>query len=170
MDDLHTSKPGYIFNDREYFSKWLEGLEQLLEERDRRYEERFEAQQSAVAAAFAAQEKLNQFSTTSAKEAITKAENAQNAYNLSHNDLLRKMDEQSKSIDRDMVSRREYQANHQALVEKIDVLRESKSNTEGVASEKKESRGQTNWMVGIAITLILSTISLVMGIVNLIAK
>ncbi len=58
----------------------LKALRLLLDERDRRYHERFAAAQEMVQTAFA-----------SAEKAIVKAEHAQTIYNQTHNDLQRQM-------------------------------------------------------------------------------
>lgn len=62
-----------------------EYLERIMDERDRLYDARFRAAEIAVVSAFDAQ-----------KEAIGKAENAQTAYNVAHNDLAHKMELQGK--------------------------------------------------------------------------
>lgn len=43
---------------REFFTLWLERMEHFLDERDRRYEDRFKAQETAVISALAAQKEL----------------------------------------------------------------------------------------------------------------
>lgn len=83
----------------------LESLRRLLDERDRRYEERF----------------------VSAKEAVAKAEAAQTAYNTQHNDLTRKMEQQRS----EMVPRQEAEMRFKTVEEKIAGLRESRSESKG---------------------------------------
>jgi hypothetical protein len=70
-----------LSNDLHALKAAFDAFKELMAERHERYGERAEAAQTAVDAAFA-----------SSKEAILKAEEAQRAYNTSHNDLLRKQE------------------------------------------------------------------------------
>jgi hypothetical protein len=63
----------------------VDHLRELIDERDRRYEQRFEAQALAVSAALAAQEKFAAAQAASAKEAIEKAEMNTDAWKASAN-------------------------------------------------------------------------------------
>lgn len=83
-----------------YFERWIKSFEALMDERDRRYAERFEAMEKLTAAAF-----------TSNERAIGKAEEAQRAYNTSHNDLTRKMEAQA----REFVHRELFESKLEAL-------------------------------------------------------
>ena len=79
-------------SEREYFEQVrvtavkVTHLRELMDERDRRYTERADNDRRAVEAAFKASEK-----------AIQKAEEAQTAYNETHNELSRKLDDQNKA-------------------------------------------------------------------------
>jgi len=106
---------------------------------DRLYTERDDARGRAVDASFAASEK-----------AIVKAEDAQKAYNLSHNDLARKMDEQNKAT----MPRTETEARFQALEEKINEQR------------GRSAGGQVTWgyvVGGIGVLIGLATLALKLG-------
>lgn len=61
-------------------------LRELIDERDRQYAQRFEAQALAVSAALAAQEKFAAAQAASAKEAIEKAEMNTDAWKASANE------------------------------------------------------------------------------------
>ena len=100
-----------------------EAMDEKLEERDRRYEERFKGQETAVTFALSAQEKLTASAFASSEKAISKAEASQTNYNSTHNDLTRKMDGQYK----EMLTRTEAETKLHALEEKIADLRESRS-------------------------------------------
>lgn len=108
----------------------IDGMERLYEERDRRYEDRFKAQETAVAAALAAAEKLTAAAFAASKEAILKAENSQTSYNAGHNDLSRKMETQYK----EMIPRTEFSVAVKNIEDKIAELRESRS--EGVGHKQ----------------------------------
>jgi hypothetical protein len=197
MTELHDSKPNGSEHIREYFTRWIESLERLLEarfvgldcllaERDKRYEQRFTAQESAVKAAFEAQSALNRAIMDGNKEAITKAENAQNEYNKRSNEFRGALDDQNKVMAKEMLSRNEYSSNHTAIISKVGgveskfdekiedlkkevaFLRESKSAIEGRTVEKSETKSQTNWGIGIVIAVIMSTLSLAIGIIEFI--
>jgi hypothetical protein len=98
----HSSRPangGDVYTVRgiyAYFERWLLDKEKFDDERDRRYGERHIANQTAVDAAFQAAKEASSMALSSQEKAITKAEDSQKSYNTSHNDLLRKMDEQHK--------------------------------------------------------------------------
>jgi phosphopantetheinyl transferase (holo-ACP synthase) len=98
-----------------------EFLERIIDERDRLYAARFVAAEVAVAAAFDAQKEAVAAAFLASKEAIGKAENAQTAYNVAHNDLSRKMDEQNKAT----IPRSETTALFRAADEKVAALQGS---------------------------------------------
>ena len=86
-----------------------EHLADLFKEINKGVQERFSSQEKAVATALAAQEKATYVAFSAHKEsvasaflasekAIVKAEEAQRAYNIGHNDLSRKMDDQYKTM------------------------------------------------------------------------
>jgi hypothetical protein len=111
-----------------------EHLLKLIESNDKRYNERFEAQDKAVAAALAAQKELTSAAFASSEKAIVKAEDSQRTYNAGHNDLSRKMEEQYKL----MVPLTEHKADLLNMEKRMDRmgedvkgLRESRSGVEG---------------------------------------
>ncbi len=104
-----------------------EAFEEKLDERDRRYEDRFKSQQSALKAALDAQEKLTNAAFDSSEKAITKAETSQTVYNANHNDLSRKMEAQYK----EMLPRSEAESKFKGLEDKIADLREYRSGQGG---------------------------------------
>jgi hypothetical protein len=123
----------------------LHALEQLGLERDKRYEEGKKANKEAVDAAFASAEKAVAAALTSAKEAVVKQEQAQSAYNASHNDLLRKMDEQHKET----LPRPEADVRFTRQDEKIEDLKK-------VVAALREERSASAGRSGISSPLLLS--------------
>lgn len=101
----------------------LDGLDRLYEERDRRYEDRFKAQELAVAAALAAQEKLTAAAFAASKEAILKAEASQTGV-------------------REMLDR---------LQKEINALRESRSEVSGRDNQQRESWHTNQWAISMGI-------------------
>ena len=126
-----------------------EALEAKLDERDRRYEDRFKAQEMAVNAALQAQEKLTASAFNASEKAITKAETSQTQYNATHNDLTRKMDAQYK----EMLPRIEAETRFKGIDEKIGDLRESRSSVEGVDKNKAATWVAVMALIGLAIAV-----------------
>ncbi len=135
----------------------LKALRLLMDERDRRYHERFAAAQEMVQTAFA-----------SAEKAIAKAEQAQTIYNQTHNDLQRQMAQkevlfaQKPEIDKEFnrVSERlddgrralgDYQ---QAQALEIRSLRESRAGYSGI------------WQAIVGAAVLAALIGAVIGIVG----
>jgi len=137
-------------------------LRELLDERDRRYESRFAAQERAADAALAAQKELTSAAFASAEKAILKAEEAQRAYNERSNEFRDALDDQNKR----MLPRTEAEAQLAALDNKIadtaaDVasLRESRSSIEG-------SRDQTMYLMGIMLAVFFAAVQVAVNVYN----
>ncbi len=178
---FHDISPREIVRQVEDLEKVLvqkdRGLRDLMLERDRRYEDRFKAQEIAVTAALSAQKEMTGSAFASSEKAIVKAEEAQRAYNLSHNDLVRKMDEQykhmmprsecEKAIDGQIIRLNDLKESiHQVRLEimkEIVSLRESRSSIEGHTSGLSAGWG---YLVGAAaiIAVVVSIIGLINGI------
>ena len=164
------------FNLREYVSLRFETLEILIDERDKQYDARFRAAESAVTAALTAAEKQNFAASQASEKAITKAEAAQTAYNVVHNDLTRKMDSQylvmiprpehesdvrnlSLKIDE---SKKDNQIRYDELRKEIAALRESRSEGIGNSARAASDQSRQQWITGI----IFSGVGLAFGIVT----
>ena len=117
-----------------------EALESKLEERDRRYEERFQSQ-----------EKFNAIVSSNAKEAVAKAEISQTVYNATHNDLTRKMDAQYK----EMLPRTEADSRFKSQEEKINDLREFRSGLGGADRNKSAVWAVVLVLIGWGLTIAL---------------
>ncbi len=89
---------------RDYFTLWLEKLESFYQERDKRYEERFNAQEKAVA-----------FALSAAERAVSKAETATEKRFESVNEFRNTLSDQAKNF----LSRSEYLTAHNSIEEKI---------------------------------------------------
>jgi len=118
----------------------LDHVLSLLAASDKRYEQRFEAQEKAIHAALMSVKEQTKNSFDASEKAIVKAEEAQKAYNQSHNDLARKMDDQSKAT----MPRTETESRFRSLEEKINELKEfvarGGGEAHGVKAVKDESR------------------------------
>jgi len=127
----------------------LTALEELTTARDRWYTERDKDRQTSVDKALTAAKEQTASSFAASKEAILKAEEAQRAYNQSHNDLARKMDEQNKAT----MPRTETEARFRALEEKVNEARNGlgaigATNT-GARSVKDETRANIALVISI---------------------
>lgn len=81
-----------LSNDLHALKATVEAFQGLMDERGRLYDERHTTNKEMVKAAFDSAEKAVLTALTAQKEAVIKAEEAQRAYNTSHNDLLRKQE------------------------------------------------------------------------------
>jgi hypothetical protein len=103
----------------------LAGLEQrirsILDERDRRYQERYEAQVKALDAAFLAADKAVQAALSSAKEAVIKAETAAERRFESVNEFRAQLADQAQTF----MPRSEAETRLASLAEKLDDLKGS---------------------------------------------
>ena len=149
----------------------VRSLERLGEERDKRYEERHESDEKAIAAALVAAEKAVNAALTAQKEAVTKAESSQTLYNQGHNDLQRKMEVQNKETLPRAEAEVRFQTQESKMAdqkEEIIAIRLVQSNIKGTAEANTAHRTQSNWSVGLVVTILFSVLSLLVGVVALI--
>lgn len=92
-----------------------EYLERVIDERDRLYDVRFKAAETAVNAALAAQEKQTSASFLASEKAIVKAEDAQREYNVRSNEFRGQLDDQAKLL----MPRSEAAVSYHALEDKL---------------------------------------------------
>jgi hypothetical protein len=143
----------------------LDGFRQLMDERDRRYGERFDAQEKAVSAALAAQEKLGATVNMASEKAIAKAEDAQNQYNVRSNEFRGALDDAQKVL----LPRAEADQRFKAIEEKIDEVKENFQIVQnfiakygGATESKREDRTQGQWVVGIIIGVCLAAAQIIL--------
>lgn len=147
-----------------------EYLERIIDERDRLYDVRFRAAETAVNAALAAQEKQTNASFSASEKAIVKAEDSQKSYNVGHNDLSRKMEDQYKSmvpysearlkwdsVDKELIDiRKESAAIRDMLMKEIAGLRESRATVSG-----KDAGITVSWGVLLGVVALVSSLILI---------
>lgn len=105
-------------------------LLQIIDERDRQYNLRFEASEKLVATEVRALRETTTAMMGAFKEAMQKAEQAQGQYNTSHNDLARKMEAQYQH----MMPREEASGKIDDLKEAVSELQKSRCQVEGKSS------------------------------------
>ena len=150
-----------------------EAYKVLMDERDRRYEERFKAQEAAVAAALASQERMTTNAFASSEKAIQKAETSQTIYNERSNEFRGQLADQAKTL----IPRTEAEQHFQAYDEKLDDvkravadLRESRSRGSGKDQAAGESSVHGMWekgniivtgvaLIGMIVTIVLALMS-----------
>lgn len=80
---------------RDYTATRIDQLQQIMDERDRQYAQRFEAQQQALNAALQAAKEAVANALSAAKEAVTKAEEASNKRFDSVNEFRQQLNDQA---------------------------------------------------------------------------
>jgi hypothetical protein len=83
---------------KEFIQNELHGFASLMAERDRRYNERFDAQEKAVSAALAAAEKAVTAAFDAANTATQRADEAQTTHNLATNQYREQLREQAATL------------------------------------------------------------------------
>ena len=189
-----TSRPadngnGYhtVASVKEFFTQWLVDIEKFLEERDRRYQERYDASEKAREAALEAQKQLTQAAFASAQKAVDKAEQAQAAYNARSNEFRDALSDANKNN----VSAAEYGIGHQAILDRLDRgdarvaeqfnevkesiknLEISKANISGKADQTNKDDARTFSIVSLIGTLVaigLGVIALIRSLAPVVVK
>lgn len=122
---------------------------ELMGERHERYKERDEARRTAVEAALIAVKDQTKAAFDASEKAIVKAEEAQKAYNASHNDLARKMEQQNQAT----MPRTETENRFKAMEEKVALLTGSftagTGHAQGAQSTRQESRANISLVVAV---------------------
>jgi hypothetical protein len=121
----------------------LDGLRDVMNERDRLYAERDTARKTAVDAALVAQEKATSVAMAAADRANSKAELANEKRFEGVNEFRGQLSDQAATF----LPRAEAAARFEALTEKVEALRRSKSEDMGSALRSRELLA---WLVGAA--------------------
>ena len=134
---------------RESIAEEMKVISTQANERDKRYEERFKASETAVIAALASQKESVLAAFMASEKAIAKAENAQTAYNERSNEFRQTLDDQAKSL----LSRMEATQIFKAQEDKVEDVKTRIGKTEatlnglsGVITAVEDIRGRINKM------------------------
>ncbi len=128
----------------------LDSIRDIIDERDRLYKERDDSRRTAVEAALAAVKSETRASFEASEKAIVKAEEAQRAYNQSHNDLSRKLDDQNKAT----MPRPEVETRIAAVEEKINSVRDIVTAGGGVLQGGRAAHDDTRANLAIVVSVI----------------
>jgi hypothetical protein len=137
-------------------------MENLAKERDKWYAERDRDRQAGVEKALTAAKEQTASSFAASKEAILKAEEAQRAYNTSHNDLARKMDEQNKAT----MPRRETEERFRGLEEKIHEIKTAFASGTSMNVGGREVKADARANIAIAVSVIGMLVTLALLLVR----
>ena len=140
----------------------------LMNERDRRYEDRFKAQEAAVAAALVSQERMTTNAFAASEKAIQKAETSQTIYNERSNEFRGQLADQAKTL----IPRTEAENHFQGYDEKLEDLkrsiadlRESRSSSAGRSLMANEGSLHSMWEKGNMIVVGLALVGMIVTIV-----
>jgi len=156
-----------------YFERWITSLEHLMDERDRRYEDKFKALDSATDKALSAVQSQTAAAFAANKESVTKTEEGQRAYNAQHNDLTRKMEAQAaRFVDRERLE--EYEKRFDTKLEslKADIarLQQVGAETGGRHVQQQEHRATVQWSAGQIISTLIAVIGFGLAIAAMLLK
>jgi hypothetical protein len=129
VDTLRAVLQDTVTELRRWTSARLEGNQVLfatrLDEADKRYEQRFQAEQLALKDAFVAQEKAVTAALTAADRAVSKAELAAERRFEAVNEFRGQLADQAVTF----LPRNEFDSQHQSTLDKIDELQKSLQNS-----------------------------------------
>lgn len=173
-----AGKPNSISSLRDYFTIWINKLDDFYCERDKRYDERFKAQENIVMLALNSLEKSNTASAIASEKAVEKALKSQDAYNVAHNDLSHRMEAQYK----EMISRTEFALAIKNILDKIEEsklitqtryesnrleisgLREHKMTATGRDEADVKNTSRTQWAITIAVGVMMGIMTLLLNV------
>jgi predicted nucleic acid-binding Zn-ribbon protein len=128
----------------------LNEIRMLVDERNIRYDQRFEAQQEALAAALLAQKEAVLTAMIAAEKAVAKAEAATERRFEGVNEFRGQLADQAATL----MSRVEYSAAHQSLVQRIDDLSSRLDRIEGQSVGMNRGWGYTAAVLGLGLSVI----------------
>jgi hypothetical protein len=151
----------------------------LMEERDRLYDTRFKASETAmnaqfkasetaVNAALAAQEKAVAAAFLASEKAIVKAEDAQRDYNIRSNEFRGQLDDQAKTLMPRMEAStlfKSYEEKLDRLTDDIKSLRDFRMASSGAQIRGSEVNQTSQWLIGVAIVVVLALIQIILHFV-----
>lgn len=125
-------------------------LRELMDERDRRYQQRDEDRQRAVDAALASAEKAVTAALVAADRAVAKAELAADKRFDSVNEFRGQLNDQATTF----LSRNEYAAQHESLEDKVQALTDRINSSQGKAEGSQLTKGNYYAALGAVATVL----------------
>jgi hypothetical protein len=151
------------FNLQEYVSMRCEAIEQIIDERDRLYNTRFDADAKAVFAALAAQDKYNLAAAASSREAILKAETATEKRFDSVNEFRSTLSDQTRSfVSRDLHDKleSEFDRRFSEMIERVANTEKSISKREGGDVRGATDQSRQQWVIMLVIGIVSFVLSM----------
>ena len=137
---------------REYLEHIIKSLRDLIDERDRRYEERDKSNKDAVKLAFTAMDKASE----STAEALKEYKATANEWRATLSDFT------AKAASKDDVDRR-----FDELSKQIASLRESRSAFGGGVAAENVARNTKHWVIGTLVTVGIGLAVIVIAIMKM---
>lgn len=130
---------------RETFCARLAAIRELIDERDKRYSSKFDESKEAVRAALAAQKELTESAFKSSEKAISKAEDAQSAYNARSNEFRGQLEDQANRL----LPKEEATARFRVYDEKIEEIKAELTALREFRSASSGRQDQQRWVFGL---------------------
>jgi hypothetical protein len=134
-----------------------EHLERLIEEQDKRNEQRFQGQKQAIDTAMTASNQAINAAMVAAEKAVTKAEMATEKRFDAVNEFRAVLTDQTATF----ITRHEYAAQHEALEEKVSTI-EGRLNT---STGGKENSGKLWAAIAVVVGLVLTAGAIVISLI-----
>ncbi len=132
----------------------ITAIEKLADERDKWYIARDKDRHDAVTALLLAAKDSTAQAFQASKEAVSEAKKSQDAYNLTHNDLVRKMERQTA----ESMSRIEIEGRLVAITEKLEVANkpivEFMAQQLGTRTGMRDGQYNLGWVVALIVSLL----------------
>ncbi len=135
---------------REFLLHKHDELRVLISEYDKRYEQRFQAEQLALKDALVAQEKAVTAALIAADRAVSKAETATEKRFESVNEFRSALADQAASL----LSRVEYSVQYQSIVERLNKLEEAQNVMRGLRENAKDVGASHMWLIGLVVSVV----------------
>jgi small-conductance mechanosensitive channel len=158
----------------------LDGQRSLMDERDRRYGEQFNASKEAVKAALDANKELTSQAFLASKEAINKAETASNANDAKNNEFRSQLKDQTSTFP----TRIEVDSKVTSVADRLDEfkkdlekykdqqaleirgLRETRAGVEAAKVQVVENRQRDQWSTSTILYVVFGIIGTLMGMIS----
>ena len=164
-------------SNKEYFDLQIQRIEEIMAERDKRYEERHIADVQAVQAALVSADKQVTTAFSASEKAVNKSEEAQKDYNARSNEFRGQLDDQAKTLMPRTEAVTRFDAQDKRLEEtklrydaEIAGLREFRSGLGGRKEEFLADRQQGNTDTSRTLLIVFSSAALLVSIGTLISK
>ncbi len=179
MEKHHASRPnephrGFNIDSLfAYFERWLLGMEDLHDERNRNYLDKVKLLNEASEKALVAVEKQTSIAFAANKEAITKAEEAQLSYNIRSNEFRGQLEDQAKRLMAREEALSKFSAYDEKLEEcKVEIVKLREAHMQGVGRKEQSTEGRqaSQWSAGHLLSTIIAVVGFALAIIAMVLK